>query len=348
MYDPENKNTEHIPKAFVRKIWVIAGVVSLLVILLFFLKILFSTLMLVLAGVLLAIYFIASAHLVQKLIRSYKWSMAIAILVNILLFVAFFWFVGARLETQVEELSNKLPQTIEHAKDQLNQSSVGRRVLSTLQSSGDAQKTTTIARKFFSSSFGLLSDIYIILLLALFFIASPSVYKKGFIHLMPPAAKDKAVEILDSIQKTLKNWILGKIAGFFFVTVFTAIALWMLGMPLILTLALIAGLLNLIPNFGPIIALIPAVLFALMEGGNMVLWIIILYTVIQIIQSAVTQPLIQQKMVKVPPAVVLFAQVAMGLISGFWGVLLATPVVVIIMKVVNKLYVSRQSVNKFD
>ena len=49
-----------------------------------------------------------------------------------------------------------------------------------------------------------------------------------------------------------------------------------------------------------------------------------------------------------PPALIIFGQVAMGLLGGFWGVLLATPVVAIIMTVVNKLYVEQQSNHRYE
>jgi len=210
-------------------------------------------------------------------------------------------------------------------------------------SSGDSQKTKVIIKKFFSSTFGVLSDIYIILLLSLFFVASPSMYKRGLIKLLPAKAQKKGIDILDLIHKKFKNWIIGKIVAFFFISIFTAVALYFLGMPLILTLALIAGVLNFIPNFGPIIALIPAVLLAFTIGTQIVIWVVVLYTVIQILQSALTQPLIQQKMVQVPPALFIFGQVALGLLAGFWGVLLATPIIVIIMTLINELYVKRKA-----
>ncbi len=127
----------------------------------------------------------------------------------------------------------------------------------------------------------------------------------------------------------------------------SGIGLLIIGMPLVLTLALIAGLLNFIPNFGPIIALVPAVLLALQQGTTTAIIVVCMYTGIQIIQSAVTQPLIQKKMVNIPPALTIMAQVAMGTLGGFWGVLLATPVVAIIMTVVNDLYVRPQSYHKY-
>jgi predicted PurR-regulated permease PerM len=149
-------------------------------------------------------------------------------------------------------------------------------------------------------------------------------------------------DLIEELRIILRKWIEGQIIGFLFIAILTGIGLLILGMPLVLTLALIAGLLNMIPNFGPLIALVPAVLIALMQGPTMAIIIICMYTFIQIIQTAVTQPVIQKKMVNIPPALTVFGQVALGMLAGFWGVLLAVPVVVIFMTIINKLYVEKQ------
>ncbi len=183
---------------------------------------------------------------------------------------------------------------------------------------------------------------------ACFFNASPFTYKKGLVHLLPPKAKNQGAALLDELHNVLKNWIKGRLFSFLFIVVLTGLGVWALGMPLVLTLALIAGLLIFIPNFGPIIALIPAELISLWLGTTTATLVICLYTLIQVMQSAVTQPLIQLKMVSVPPALIIFGQVAMGLLGGFWGVLLVTPVVAIVMTLVNKLYVEKQSHHKYE
>jgi len=72
-----------------------------------------------------------------------------------------------------------------------------------------------------------------------------------------------------------------------------------------------------------------------------------MYTFIQILQTSVTQPIIQKKMVNIPPALTIFGQVSLGMLVGFWGVLLAVPIVVIFMTVINKLYIQKQKVEKF-
>ena len=95
------------------------------------------------------------------------------------------------------------------------------------------------------------------------------------------------------------------------------------------------------------IALIPAALLALMQSPNTAILVACMYTFVQIIQSAVTQPLIQQKMVSIPPALTIFAQVAFGMLAGFWGILMATPIVAVLIKIVDRVYVDPQSHHKY-
>ncbi|MGI8636291.1 MAG: AI-2E family transporter, partial [Segetibacter sp.] len=157
-----------------KKIWIAGGVIALLVILLLLFKSLFSLVLLTLAGALFAIYFHGCASFFHKKLHvPAGWSLALSIVINIILLVAFFWFVGARLQQQIAVLTDTLPQTIDNARSYLQKSTVGSKALQYLHSSGNSQKTMSIAKNFFSSSFGILSDLYIVLLLGMFFIASP-------------------------------------------------------------------------------------------------------------------------------------------------------------------------------
>ncbi|MEO7044184.1 MAG: AI-2E family transporter [Ferruginibacter sp.] len=339
----ENSNAQADKLPFSKKLWIAGGIILAYLVFFLLFKALFSVLLLALAAILIAVYFHGLANIIhRKLHIPKRWSLGISILFNVILLIAFFWFVGARLQSQVSELSDTLPKAIEKVKVKMDSTSVGSKILGFVKSSGDSEKTLAVAKKFFSSGFGILSDLYIVILMASFFTASPSTYKKGFTKLLPSKAKGKAESLLNDLSHILKKWIKGQVFGFFFIAVFTGVGLWIIGMPLILTLAIMAGVLNFVPNFGPLIALIPAGLLGLTISPTTSLVVMGMYIFVQIIQSAVTQPLIQQKMVNIPPVLTIFAQVAMGLLAGFWGVLLAAPIVAIIMTVVNKLYLDPQ------
>ncbi len=333
----------NIDNTFIRKVWITVGIVSLSVIMLLLFRTLFSVILFLLAGILMAIYFHGCASLFEKWFHlNSKIAIIISVLLNFIILGLFFWFVGARLQQQISELADTLPSTIENAEGWLTKYPAGQRAVDFLGTSGDSGKALSTVKTFFSSTFGILSDTYIILLLGLFFTASPTTYRKGVISLLPTAAKKEGRDLLDEIHQVLKAWIKGMLFGFLFIGVLSGIGLWIIGMPLVLTLALIAGLMNFIPNFGPIIALVPAILIALTQDVTTAIIVACIYTGIQIFQSAVTDPIIQKKMTSLPPALVIVGQVGMGILAGFWGVLLATPILVIISITIKRLYISRQ------
>ena len=329
--------------SFKNKVWIAVGILLLVLLVTYLFTTLLNLLLLVLAGALMSIYFHGCADVLKRKLKlGSPYALILSVVLNVVVIGLFFWFVGDRLNSQLDELSTKLPQTIDNAKSWLSEKPLGQKILDYTTNSLDSGKAGSVIKTFFSSTFGILSDLYIVILLGMFFTASPEIYRKGIVHLVPTKGKATAKKLWDEIHHVLKNWLKGQIFGFFFIAILTGLGLWLLGMPLVLALALVAGLLNFIPNFGPLIALIPAALLGLMQGPNTALLVVGLFTLIQIIQSTVTQPLIQKKMVSVPPALLVFGQVAMGVIAGFWGVLLATPLVAIVMTLVNRLYVEKQ------
>jgi len=129
----------------------------------------------------------------------------------------------------------------------------------------------------------------------------------------------------------------------FVVFVLTAIGLAIIGMPFWIVLALLAGLISFIPNFGPLIALIPAVLVALMQSPETAVLVVGLYILIQFIESNFITTLVQQKLLNMPPAIIIIAQLLMGALTGGWGLVLATPLTVIVIILVQELYLKNRS-----
>ena len=110
-------------------------------------------------------------------------------------------------------------------------------------------------------------------------------------------------------------------------------------MPLALTLGLLAGLLNFVPNFGPWIAAMPAVLIALLQGPRQALYVALLYLVLQALDGYVLTPLVDRRSVHLPPVLTITAQVLLGVAFGFIGILLASPLAAVALIVVKMLYV---------
>jgi predicted PurR-regulated permease PerM len=297
-------------------------------------------LLLVLAGALIALYFRGLAGLLhRKLHVPQKGSLAISVIGSLLLFIGFFWFAGSRIQQQAGELSDTLPSAVENVKQQLSQNPIGQKLLQKISSGNSAKKATGVVRSFFRSTFGVLGDVYVVLFLGIFFTAAPKIYIDGFLKLMPTNAKGKASEVVQITGASLTKWLKGKLFAMLVVAVLTVIGLLIMGVPMAFTLALIAGLLNFIPNFGPLIAMVPALLVGLMQGPTTALLVAGLYVLVQVLESNVITPQIQKKLVNIPPALIIIAQLLMGVLTGGWGLLLATPLMLIVIIVVRELYV---------
>lgn len=132
-------------------------------------------------------------------------------------------------------------------------------------------------------------------------------------------------------------WLLGRIWASLFVGVLTVIGLLLLDMPLAFTLGLLV--LNFIPNIGPILSGVPAVLLALLKSPTLAIYVIVLYVVIQSVESYLVTPLIQRRVVSLPPALTLTAQLLLASLLGFLGLFLATPLTVVAMVLIEELYI---------
>src|SRR5690606_39008154 len=146
-------------------------------------------------------------------------------------------------------------------------------------------------------------------------------------------------EVLSLCYETLKWWLIGMFAAMLVIGISTGIGLSLLGLPLAIPLALIAFLFAFIPNIGPWIAGIPIVLVGFLQGPQMALYAGLIYFGVQMIESYVITPLIFQKTVNIPPAMLLMFQVAFGIWAGMIGLLLAAPLLAVLLVIVKELYV---------
>ncbi|HTM92631.1 MAG TPA: AI-2E family transporter [Flavisolibacter sp.] len=330
--------------SFPQKVWIVGGILALIVVLLLLLKATFSVLLLVLAGTLIAVFFRGlSGYIERKTKWNSSWSLAFSIIATLIIVALLFWMMGAKVQAQAEELSKTLPSTFEKAKTELSKSTIGQKIIEKISSPETKKQGASIVQTFFKSTFGILGDVYVVLFIGIFFTVAPKRYIDGIVTVIPAKAKTKARHTLDMIGENLKKWLKGKLFAMLVVFVLTSIGLVIMGIPMWLVLALIAGILNFIPNFGPLIAMIPAVLVGLMESPADALWVAGLYILVQVLESNFITPLVQQRLISVPPAVIIIMQLLMAPLTGGWGLVLATPLLVIIMVLVQELYVKKQN-----
>lgn len=191
----------------------------------------------------------------------------------------------------------------------------------------------------FSTTLTILADLGIVVVTAIFLAANPQLYIIGFSKLFTMPYRSRIVEVLGECYETLKKWLWAMLLAMLIVGVSTAIGFSIIGLPLAFALAIIAFLFAFVPNIGPWIAAIPAALVGLTVSPQLALYALLLYAAIQFIESYIITPLIFQKTVSLPPALLLFFQVLLGILQGGLGLLLAAPLLAVGIVVVNELYV---------
>ncbi len=339
---PQKKSAETVKEelTYIQKVWHTVTIIALLVIVILVARVAFNVLLMVLAGCMIAVYFHGLADMIQrKTGMNRTLAMAISVIGSFALLAVLLWFMGTKIQVQIQELSNSLPHTISTARAKLAETPIGKKILDYFSDDDNSNKLMVTASHFFSTSFGVLGNLYVILLLSSFFTANPNMYKDGIILLVPKPKKELASCVIDRTSLALKGWLKSTMLSIVLITIMLTIGLSLFGIPVALILALIAGLLKIVPNFGSFIAMIPGVLLALTISTNTAIGVALLYIVSQTVVSSIITPIVQKRMINLPPALTIIAQVIMGTLSGGLGIILAVPLLSIIMILVDELYV---------
>lgn len=327
--------------SYTLKVWTTVGITAFVTIIILIIYQTFNAFLLLLAASLIALFF---ASVSGKIKKWTGWKDGISLAVTIVMMVVvvglFFWLLGAEAQNQYKEMQQAVPQIIDNAQSYLNKSELGRKVSEYVSDIENQKKVLPFLQGFFKTSFGVFGDLYIVVFLSIFLSIAPFDYVNGAVNLVPRRGKVKAKHLFEDLGLNLQKWIKGAIISGSVVFTFTAIGLLVLGVDMWLILAISAGLLNIIPNFGPMIAMIPAILVALLTSPTQALLVAGLYLTVQIIESNLITPNVQKKLLNTPPALLIFFQVLMGTLTGGWGIVLAVPMLVIMITVVKNLYLN--------
>jgi predicted PurR-regulated permease PerM len=182
---------------------------------------------------------------------------------------------------------------------------------------------------FFSNSLTGLLQVLLVFILTIMLLADPGGYRRAFILLFPAFYRRRADVILTKCEVSLDNWLGGALLSSSVVALFSAIGLTILQIDFVLAQALLAGLLNFIPNIGPMISLAFPLIVAFLDAPWKAIAVFVLYVVIQQVEAYWLTPTVMAKQVSLLPAVTLIAQIFFASFFGFLGLLLALPLTVI-------------------
>lgn len=262
-----------------------------------------------------------------------------AIVVALLALIGFgVWLVGAQVAGQLAGLWQALPQALTAASAWLDKTPFASVLSGTWQSIKDGGVPWLRVAGAAGVATNAIFNVLLIAALGLYLASDPKPYFTGALRLAPPIYRARIGEAMSESGHALRRWLLGQLVAMTTVGLMTAVGFYLLGIPLALSLGLIAGATEFVPFFGPIAFGIFAVVFAFTQGPTAALYAGLLCFGIQQFEGYVLQPLVQRWAVALPPALSVLSVVIFALLFGFLGAILATPLMTVVMIFVERLY----------
>ena len=176
----------------------------------------------------------------------------------------------------------------------------------------------------------------VVFLLAYYWTQEGNLILRSMLRIMPPQRKKNIREFIQLAESKLGGYVRGQGLLCAAVGVTAFVAYLLIGLPYTLVLAIFAGVMEMVPVFGPALGAIPALLVALSIDPSKALWVVIATAVIQLLENAVLVPRIMKHSMGVNPIIVLLSLIAFSSVFGFVGALLALPLAAIIQLLVSR------------
>lgn len=267
-------------------------------------------------------------------------ALAAVTIVLALLLIGLVYYLGPRLITQGQELWTNLHQQFHRLDQTYGDTPWGNLIFRKFSpQSGLDSKIATTTETVVTSTANDLITAFVLVVTAIYFAISPDLYARGFVMLLPVSYRGRAREILHHARMTLSWWLIGQCIDMLVVGVMSAVGLSLLGVPLALALAVLAGLLTFIPYFGAVAAAVPAVMVSLAVNWHLALWALLVFTCCHAVEGYVVAPLVQRRTVHLPPALTILSMMILGDVAGPMGIVLGTPVAAVLLVVVREAYV---------
>lgn len=258
------------------------------------------------------------------------------------------------LKEQVQSFVHNIPKLTQETEDmaqKITQTEAFEKVKSSIQSeiSKMTKKSSGEASKYISHfSHGLVSVVgtitEIVLAIAMLPILLFYLLKDGkklppyIIKFLPDRSQSEARQILRDMNHGLSSYIRGQILVALFVGILLFIGYLIIGLDYAMLLAAIAMVTNVVPYLGPIIAISPAIILAIVHSPAMLLKLAIVWCIVQLLESKLVSPQVMGKSLHVHPVTVIFVIIVGGNLFGIVGIILAVPGYTILKVIVTHIY----------
>jgi predicted PurR-regulated permease PerM len=283
-------------------------------------------LLLVFLAVLLAVSLRGAADRVARHTPlSPRWAMA-AIMVLVLLVTIGFWtWVGPQLVQQGNDLVKALANEVSQLTARYGNTQWGQSLIQKIKGSESeaARSLAAPAMTVAGSALGAVAGVFVLIV----------------VTLVPKDRRARTEEVFHKVGHVLRWWFVGQLIDMAVVGALTVVGLALIGMPMALALGVLAGVLTFVPYFGAILAAIPALAIALGQGLHTAVLTAIVFGVGHVVEGYVVSPLVQDRMVRLPPALLILSMTFIGSLFGPMGIILATPMAAAGLVLVSEFYV---------
>jgi predicted PurR-regulated permease PerM len=309
-----------------------------------------DVLLLALAAVVFAVVMNRAVRFLQRRIES-RGVAVLALMASVALFLSVIGLIFVPpFVNQLQELVDLAPQVIDRIRDWISnlENIVPAFSLQNVQSienlfqqlqSLDVEMLFGRFYTLFSNTLTVTLNVLLVTVLTFMMLLDPQPYRRLFIATFPSSNRRQVNRVLDYCEEAIAGWFIGILFNMTVIAIMSTLGLWILGIPLAFANGILAGLLAFIPNLGPVMSVIPPAAIALLETPWKAIAVVVLYIVIQQVESNILTPLVMQKQVSLLPAVTLLAQVIFAVFFGFLGLLLALPLTLIIQQWLNEFWV---------
>ena len=317
------------------------------------LQLLWSARLLILTAFLGILFGLSAARAVDAIVARVKVKRSIAavgVVGGVVLALALFATLsGPTFVEQSQELRTKLPEAVGKVETWLATSqpqllefiaptdSSGGRLVGLVTS--NAPKLTDFVFGVLQSTVVVAGAMILIVFLAIYIAADPDVYRRGTLLLIPLERREQIADLMRAIGGTLRTWFATQLIAMLVIGVVTTVALAIIGVPAALPLGVLAGLFEFVPNVGPLLAGLPAVLMGFVNSPQQALLVAGVYWAIQFLENNLLIPYLMSEQLDLPPALTLVTQVIMAYVFGFLGLFVAIPLLATAVVTVRTLWV---------
>jgi len=234
------------------------------------------------------------------------------------------------LISQIHESTSFLPEAVHNKMDEL---------VAGIEHTLDEILTKLVGG--FTKIFDMIIIISVIPVLVFYFIKDHYKIKKFFKGLVPKKYRKQATKMVHALDDSLGGYIRGQLLVCLFVGLTSYIVFRFLNLDYALLLAVIMGITNIIPYFGPIIGAIPAVMIAILTSGQLVLFVIIGIVIIQVIDGNLLSPYIVGKSIDIHPVAIIFVLLLGSQLFGVIGMIIAVPLLAFFKAVLKQIDIFR-------